>query len=176
VAPGEIELAGIGFDVSEKDNNHVTIGGAAAKVAGARIDDDMSVLSVTVPGPAESGEIVVETPAGRSKVSGFQVKPIIDNIEPKKRSSATPCTFTAGASSRKPPPGPTASQTSSRCASQVLRGCLTVRSSALCLTCNNSHEWWHAIVLILDRIVVPPRLGPPFRARAGGGCRDGPIG
>jgi hypothetical protein len=85
-APNQtIELVGSGFDIVEKSNNHVTIGGAAATVTDARIDGDMSVLSVTVPGLAENGEIVVETPAGRSNASGFQVKPIIENIEPKKR-------------------------------------------------------------------------------------------
>jgi hypothetical protein len=85
-APGEtIELFGSGFDVGEKDNNRVTIGGAAAKVTGARIEGEMSVLSVTVPGLAESGELAVETPAGATRASGFQVTPIIDNIEPKKR-------------------------------------------------------------------------------------------
>lgn len=85
-APGEtIELIGNGFDVSDKDNNHVTIGGAMAKVTGARVEADASVLSVTVPGLAESGDILVETPAGQKGASGFQVKPIIDNIEPKRR-------------------------------------------------------------------------------------------
>jgi DNA-binding beta-propeller fold protein YncE len=85
-APGErIDLVGTGFDVSDIGNNHVTVGGAAAKIASARIDGDASVLSVIVPGLAESDELVVETPAGESnKATGFQVKPVIDNIEPKQ--------------------------------------------------------------------------------------------
>ena len=86
-APGDhIELVGTGFDVHDVDNNRVSIGGAAATVAAARVEGDASVLSVVVPGLAENDEIVVETPAGASnKVTGFQVKPVIDNIEPKRR-------------------------------------------------------------------------------------------
>jgi DNA-binding beta-propeller fold protein YncE len=86
-SPGErVDLVGTGFDVSDIGNNRVTIGGAVAKVAAARTEGDVSILTVIVPGLAESGELVVETPAGASnKATGIQVKPVIDNIEPKPR-------------------------------------------------------------------------------------------
>ncbi len=84
-APGEtIDVVGHDFDIAGKDNNRVTIGGVTAQITGGRLEGEQSVLSVVIPGAANGSEIEVATPAGRTTAIGFQLKPIIDNIEPKQ--------------------------------------------------------------------------------------------
>jgi hypothetical protein len=82
-----IELLGRNFDVNNLSNNFVTIGGTKAEIVDARTGNkDETILRVKVPTYAEGSEIVIKTPAVDKGVSlgGFQLKPIIETVHPKK--------------------------------------------------------------------------------------------
>jgi YVTN family beta-propeller protein len=93
-SPGEIvEIVGENFDLDQKEHNIVTFGGTVAVIDDAIERNGQTVLRVRVPNFIESSEIsteiAVKTPAVDSNEKGasqggFQLKPIIESISPKR--------------------------------------------------------------------------------------------
>ena len=82
-----VEVFGRNFDIDQKLNNTVEIGGAAARIIEAGEHDDQSILKIEVPETAVDGDVTVTTPAVRpgeapARIRGFNLLPTITRLEP----------------------------------------------------------------------------------------------